>query len=264
MLEQENRSTRRKKNSPCATLSTTNPTCLGWEPTRVPKASGVQLKANATTRPSKISCPSSSVSFSAQMGWAELTGPYTIIWHIQHCTTKGLKNLKNVRTFMISGFRREIDESCALLGHYAASSGNSLPTFRDNLSVPSSRVQNKKRFDQYVVPKRRYGIATVRCIITQKNAVIMTTFPFPCITMLSCNGLYNFLAQNSQQCVCRNKWRFPLDMMNETYRFGGERSAHVQDSYVLCVARRHLACVWCLREVVLIQLRAATDVSRQQ
>jgi len=27
-------------------------------------------------------------------------------------------------------------ENCALLGCYAASSGNSLPTFRDNLSVP--------------------------------------------------------------------------------------------------------------------------------
>jgi len=29
-------------------------------------------------------------------------------------------------------------ESCALMGYYAASSGNLLPTFRDNLSVPSS------------------------------------------------------------------------------------------------------------------------------
>jgi hypothetical protein len=35
-----------------------------------------------------------------------------------------------------------IDENCALLGYYAASSGNSLPTFRDNLSVPSSKVKN--------------------------------------------------------------------------------------------------------------------------
>jgi hypothetical protein len=39
----------------------------------------------------------------------------------------------------ISGFRREVDESCALLGHYTASSGDSLRTFRDNLSVPSER-----------------------------------------------------------------------------------------------------------------------------
>jgi hypothetical protein len=29
---------------------------------------------------------------------------------------------------------------CAVLGYYAASSGNSLPTFRDNLSVPSAFV----------------------------------------------------------------------------------------------------------------------------
>ena len=39
---------------------------------------------------------------------------------------------------MISGFRRETDENCALLGYYAASSGNFSPKFRDNLSVPSS------------------------------------------------------------------------------------------------------------------------------
>jgi len=31
-----------------------------------------------------------------------------------------------------SGFRREVDESCALLGSYSASSGNFLPKFRDN------------------------------------------------------------------------------------------------------------------------------------
>jgi len=34
-----------------------------------------------------------------------------------------------------SGFRRE--ENCTLLGCYAASSGNSLPTFTGKLSVPS-------------------------------------------------------------------------------------------------------------------------------
>jgi hypothetical protein len=43
--------------------------------------------------------------------------------------------------FVISGLRREVDENCAILGHHAASSGNFLPTFRDNLSVPSSRVK---------------------------------------------------------------------------------------------------------------------------
>ena len=43
--------------------------------------------------------------------------------------------------FAISGFRREADENCALQGYYAANSGNFLPTFRDNLSVPSSGVK---------------------------------------------------------------------------------------------------------------------------
>jgi hypothetical protein len=42
---------------------------------------------------------------------------------------------------VISGFRREVDENCALLGHYTESSGTSLPTFRGNLSVPFSRVK---------------------------------------------------------------------------------------------------------------------------
>ena len=37
-----------------------------------------------------------------------------------------------------SGFRRDVDVICSLLGYYAASSGNSVPTFRDNLSLPSS------------------------------------------------------------------------------------------------------------------------------
>jgi hypothetical protein len=35
---------------------------------------------------------------------------------------------------VVSGFRHEVDEKCALLECYAASSGNSLPTFRYNLS----------------------------------------------------------------------------------------------------------------------------------
>ena len=45
---------------------------------------------------------------------------------------------------VISGFRREVDENCALLGCYAANCGNALPTFRDNLSVLSSRVKNRE------------------------------------------------------------------------------------------------------------------------
>jgi hypothetical protein len=44
---------------------------------------------------------------------------------------------------MISGFRHEVDETCALLGYYAARSGNFLPTFWNNLPVPSSGMKGE-------------------------------------------------------------------------------------------------------------------------
>jgi hypothetical protein len=43
---------------------------------------------------------------------------------------------------VISGFCCKVDEDCSLLGYYAASSGNYLLMFGDNLLVPSSRVTN--------------------------------------------------------------------------------------------------------------------------
>jgi len=39
---------------------------------------------------------------------------------------------------VISGFCHEAAENCALVGIYAGSSRNFLPTFHDNQSVPSS------------------------------------------------------------------------------------------------------------------------------
>jgi len=52
-------------------------------------------------------------------------------------------------------------ENCTLLAYYAACNGNSLPTFRDKLSVPSSRAKNVLGFlileygtDKFV-PERR-------------------------------------------------------------------------------------------------------------
>jgi hypothetical protein len=41
---------------------------------------------------------------------------------------------------VISGFRCGVNEIFALVGCYAAQIGSQLPTFRDNLSVPSSRA----------------------------------------------------------------------------------------------------------------------------
>ena len=40
---------------------------------------------------------------------------------------------------LISDLRREADDICALLRCYTACRGNLLPTFRDKISVPTSR-----------------------------------------------------------------------------------------------------------------------------
>jgi len=43
---------------------------------------------------------------------------------------------------VIGGSRRDVDGNCTLLGSYAVSSGNYVPTFWDNLLVPPSVVKN--------------------------------------------------------------------------------------------------------------------------
>jgi hypothetical protein len=47
--------------------------------------------------------------------------------------------VKNTTICVISDFRRDVDEICAPLAYYASMNGSSVPTFRENLSVPSSR-----------------------------------------------------------------------------------------------------------------------------
>jgi hypothetical protein len=51
-------------------------------------------------------------------------------------------------TCVISGFCHEVAENCALLGYYAAGTGNLLPIFHNNLSVPSSGFKNPKEILQ--------------------------------------------------------------------------------------------------------------------
>ena len=73
--------------------------------------------------------------------------------------------------FMIAGFDREVDVTCALLGCHAAYGDYSFPTFRYNLSTPSSMVKKSKSYwPLKVVPKRRWGIIAIRYIICHKNA----------------------------------------------------------------------------------------------
>jgi hypothetical protein len=65
----------------------------------------------------------------------------------QNSTYYEVRHYSNYFAFscVICGFRRDIDEICALLGYYTALSGSSVPTFRDKLSVPSLRVRKSKQ-----------------------------------------------------------------------------------------------------------------------
>jgi hypothetical protein len=77
---------------------------------------------------------------------------------------------------VILGFCHDVDGMCALLVYYTALSGSYVPTFRNNLSVPSSRVKKskQKKKKKKVGPrgclKCQYRTTTQCCIIFQKSA----------------------------------------------------------------------------------------------
>jgi hypothetical protein len=50
-------------------------------------------------------------------------------------------SVKRTKLCVIPGCRHEVVENCALLGCYAASSGDLFPMFRDKLSVPFSTLK---------------------------------------------------------------------------------------------------------------------------
>jgi hypothetical protein len=70
-----------------------------------------------------------------------------------------------------------VKEICTLIGYYAAYSGNSVPTFRYNLSVPSSRVKPwKENEDEFFLTRLTLeGGITVRCVESQKSAYLDRT-----------------------------------------------------------------------------------------
>jgi hypothetical protein len=78
--------------------------------------------------------------------------------------------------YVISGFRREVVENCTLMGYYAASSDNFLPTIRENLSGPS--LGAKDTLTLKMRPKRRQEITITRCVIKQNNAVLILLYAY--------------------------------------------------------------------------------------
>jgi len=77
-----------------------------------------------------------------------------------------LSSRLNMFQFVISAFRREVAENCALLGYYAASSCNFLRTFRGNLTVPFSRFYNA-----LIKSSLLYGAETWRLTENNKRRV---------------------------------------------------------------------------------------------
>jgi hypothetical protein len=85
---------------------------------------------------------------------------------------------------MISGIRRDVYKICALLGYYTASCDNCLPTFRDNVSVASSRV-----LDSWPLK-----MGPIRCPETSVNNYHTTSRNIP-------EGRRNYIRSFSQHSV---------------------------------------------------------------
>jgi hypothetical protein len=94
---------------------------------------------------------------------------------------------------VISGFRRDADDICALLGYYATLSGSSVPTFRNNLSAPSSKGQEvqegpkrprRKLLDFFIVEA-----GTVRLSRNVGTELPLNVAYYPRRAQISCTSL---------------------------------------------------------------------------
>ena len=70
---------------------------------------------------------------------------------------------------MISDFHHKVAENCALLGYYAASSGNFWPTFQDKLLVPSSGLNSPYKHSVGIVFNFYLRGLTIYIIFTFAN-----------------------------------------------------------------------------------------------
>jgi hypothetical protein len=89
------------------------------------------------------SCVRNQIKQTGYLGWRMSHVFQTLIWL---CLTVH-KFIQNVINCAFHNFGIELKNyakmgNCVVLGHYEASSGNFLQTFRDNISVQSSRVQD--------------------------------------------------------------------------------------------------------------------------
>jgi hypothetical protein len=85
---------------------------------------------------------------------------WALSMELASCQPSGANNFELAPRFVISDFPRAVDKIRALLRYHAALSGSSVPTFRDNLSVQSSRVKKSKKNKDFIQ----------RCVTSHKGA----------------------------------------------------------------------------------------------
>ena len=92
-------------------------------------------------------------------------------YHCQLCSYWNVTNtLYVLKSKKVSTKKCHKNETCALLGYYSASSGNSLPTFRDNRRWAFLTLEDgTDRLSQ----NSRCGITATRCVMTQKSLVLI-------------------------------------------------------------------------------------------
>jgi len=140
--------------------------------------------------------------------------------------TEGIPKLKPVIVCVISGLRREVDDNCGLLGYYAASSGNLLPTFRDNLSVPSSGVKSPRplKMGQIGCP-----VTSVRNKHYSKKSAVLSFLPpvamwdviriFLARTFSVINSIWRIFSKIPVKSDTRCWWHGPSYPLLETFMF---------------------------------------------
>jgi hypothetical protein len=97
---------------------------------------------------------------------------------------------------LISGVRRNVDEICALLGCSAASSGNPLPTFRDNVLVLYSGVKKSGLLDPMASWPLKMGLTCSETSAKDYHSVLRNTPEKRrrqgfCSSQASCSGLFS-------------------------------------------------------------------------
>jgi hypothetical protein len=116
-----------------------------------------------------------------------------------------LKTSRNEPWFQASA--AVVDEICALLGYYAASCGNWLPTFRYNVSVPSSRIKSPSRT---ITIRRREMSQKSADLVSKRVHASRLRLKLALIWIILSNrqsqSTYNFTPKHHPETPYNHKW----------------------------------------------------------